>query len=277
MADRLAGEAALVIGGTRGIGEAVVRRFSGAGCDLVFVGRSTDRGRELEAACRESPGRAVFLEADVSDLAAIERAVGFAAEELGKLTVLVNNTAATGAMTGIGSTAETSVDAWEAYVRQGLTGAVFVPVKHAIPHMIRAGGGSIVNINSTAALTGSRSVAPYVAVKGAQGSLTRFWALELHEHNIRVNALALSLVDTGTPRLEAIKADPELLEAYAEPLLLGLGRPDDVAYAALWLASQESRWVTGTVIPIDGGATCWAPSGRFNDPELRRRRSQLLK
>jgi len=266
-----------VIGGTKGIGAAVVQRFAEAGCDVLFVGRSGEDGRAVEAACRESPGRTVFLQADVSEVEAIREAVEAAAERFGKLSVLLNNTAATGAMTGIGSTAETSIEAWDAYVRQGLTGAVFAPVKYAIPHLIRTGGGSIVNINSAAALTGFRNtVAPYVAVKGAQASLTRFWALELAEHNIRVNALALSFVDTGTKLIEGIKADPELLAAYAEPQLLGLGRPDDVAYAALWLASPESRWVTVAVIPVDGGATTWAPMVTFrNNPEILRRRHAL--
>jgi len=264
-----------VIGGTKGIGAAVVRRFTEAGGDMLFVGRSEDVGRALEAECADNPGQAVFLQADVGNVEGIEYVITTAAERFGRLTVLVNNTAATGSMAGIGSTADTTIEAWDAYVRSGLTGAVFAPVKYVIPHMIEAGGGSIININSAASLTAYRTVAPYAAVKGAQAALTKHWALELHTHKIRVNALALSLIDTGTTLLEGIKADPELFEAYNEPHLLGMGLPDDVAYAALWLASDEGRWVTGTVIPVDGGATSWAPQIKLRDPRLAEKRRRL--
>jgi len=273
---RLEGQAAVVIGGTKGIGAAVVRRFTEEGCDVVFAGRTVSDGDALMAETEANPGTAQFVAADAGDVSQIEGVVEEAVSRFGKLTVLVNNTAATGEMTGIGPTWETSIEAWESYVSHGLTGAVFAPVKYAIPHMRDVGGGSIVNINSAAALRGYLTNAPYVAVKGAQAALTRFWALELHTFNIRVNALALAFIDTGTKMIEGIKSNAELLAAYDEPHLLGLGKPDDVAYAALWLAAEESRWVTGTVIPIDGGATSIAAQIKLRDPRILELRREIF-
>jgi NAD(P)-dependent dehydrogenase (short-subunit alcohol dehydrogenase family) len=271
---RLKDEVAVVIGGTRGVGAAVVRQFVKEGCKVAFCGRSEDLGRRLEAELAEEPGSALFLPCDLAKPDEIEAVIERTVAAFGRQTILVNNAAATGSMEGLPDTVDLDVDAWSEYIRQALTHAVFLPVKYSVPNMIAAGGGSIVNIASANAIRATKGPAPYVAAKGAEIALTRHWGLVYAKYKIRCNALALGFVDTGTPTIAMIKSDPELFAVYENAHLLGTGEPNDVAFAALWLASQESRWVTGAVIPIDGGATTYIPSAKqLISPEMQARRA----
>jgi len=276
---RLAGEVALVIGGTRGVGAAVVRRFVEEGCKVAFCGRSEELGAALIAELRQAAGEAHFIPCDLSRPDEIREVVEGTIAAFGSQTILVNNAAATGTMEGLGDTVDLAEQDWSEYIRQALTHAVFLPVKYSVPNMIAAGHGSIVNIASANGIRGTRGPAPYVAAKGAELALTRHWALVYARHRIRCNALALGFVDTGTATIDMIKADPELFAVYRDAHLLGTGEPDDVAYAALWLASPESRWITGTVIPVEGGATSYIPSARqlISDEMQARRSAQRAK
>jgi len=265
---RMKNKVAVVVGGTMGIGEAIVRRYAEEGANVVFTGRSKDKAEFVVDSCKNLPGSVSYAYADLGDLESIEAAVNSAVERFGQLDILCNVAMSSDRLFGLGATVDTPIEAWQTYFNEGVLGAVVVPVTTAIPHMIKAGGGSVVNVGSNAAIRGIVGVAPYTAGRGAQTSLTRHWAVEFHKQKIRFNNLVLSFTDTGTPLIKAIKNHPELNEIYSGMQLLGMGEPLDAAHAAVWLGSDESRWVTGAVIPVDGGASCYVNMLDLQDPDV---------
>ncbi len=247
---RLDGKVALVTGATAGIGEAVARLFAQEGAAVVITGR---RKEQLEKVAREierAGGRAVPVPGSVTDEAHARSAVSQAVRNFGKLHILVNN-AGLGEFSGLIHETEDAV--WEKLLAVNLTGT-FRVTRAAIPEMLKAGGGSIVNVSSIASLVGIPYTGAYSATKGGLDALTRCVAVEYAKQGIRCNSICPGLVDT--PMAAPLLADPvktaQVMAAYP------MGRPgtsEEVAKLALFLASDESAWMTGSVIPIDGGMT----------------------
>lgn len=277
MGDRLAGKVAVITGGTRGMGEAMVRRFAAQGCQVVFSGRSVDRGQAIEADLNGQGLDVTFIRVDLANQDEVKASIDLAVDKYGKLTNLVNVAAGTDSSGSLPPVLELSEDDWLNYLRKGLIGGMVTPVKHAIPHLIANGGGSVVTIGASSGSRGMSSPSPYAAAKGAEIALSVHWAYEFAHHKIRFNVLAPGFVKTDTATTNAILATPELFNIYNNAHLIGLGDPDDLAYAALWLASDESKWVTGQLIPIEGGLTTYVNMRDLEKPEIRALKAKVLK
>ena len=258
--ERLAGKVAIVTGSTRGIGRATAIRFAQEGAAVVVTGRGRDDGLAVEAEIRGAGGRAVYVPTDLSreeDVVAMVRA---AVDHFGAVTTLVNNAAPTELM-GPGRSdrrvTELDNDAWDAIMLVGLKAVVWC-CKYAIPEMIAAGNGAVVNISSAASLLGTPGLDTYTASKGALNALTRSIAVEYAAEGIRANCIASGMVLSSEGAWKLME-DPVIGGATRAIHLTRLGMPEDIANAALFLASDEAAFVTGAVIPVDGGVTARMP------------------
>ena len=241
---RLAGKVAFISGSTRGIGRTMAEMFAAEGAQVVVTGRSVDKGEKVAARIRGAGGDATFVRLDVSDEASVQEAIAATIERYGRLTTLINNAAPTDLVSvGFKPMHELASEEWEAILRTTLTGNVFLVSKYAIPHLIEAGGGSIVNISSGGSVFGVPGISVYSAGKGGMNALTRVMAVEYAEYGIRCNTIIVG-------RVVAYAEDkgPEMTN-----VLTRVGNPRDVGYAALWLAADESEWITGTEVTADGG------------------------
>ncbi|MGE0384127.1 MAG: SDR family NAD(P)-dependent oxidoreductase [Gammaproteobacteria bacterium] len=258
---RLAGEVALVTGSTKGIGRAIAERFAAQGAAVAITGRSVDAGREVVAGIQARGGRALFVAVDFEREDEVAAAVAATVARFGKLSVLVNNVYPTHRVTdgSDGALASISLADWEATLRSGLTGGLFLACKHAIPAIVAAQGGSIVNISSRASVVGVRRQATYTAIKGAMNALTRSIAVDYAPQRVRCNAIVVGFV-VANEQTRRLAEDPVFGPAVRAQRLTRLGVPDDIAHAALWLASRESEYVTGTIVEVEGGAGAMAPS-----------------
>lgn len=246
---RLAGERALVTGSTAGIGREIARALAREGAGVVVTGRDAQRGDEVAEAIGRDGGRAHFVAADLRDEAACAALVHTAAEWLGGLTVLVNNAA--GGDVRDAPVAEMTTAAWEAILRIDLTAPMWC-ARAAIPHMRRAGHGSIVNISSRQAERASPGLAAYVAAKAGLNGLTRALAVEEAPNGIRCNTISPGYV--LNERRDAAMT-PERRAELEAMHLTRLGEASDVAHACVYLASRESEFLTGANLPLDGGSS----------------------
>src|SRR6266571_5997328 len=247
---RLAGKVALISGGARGQGAVEATMFTQEGAKVVFGDILDEEGKQVEAAIRAQGGEATYVHLNVTREEDWQRAVQAAESAYGKLDILVNNA-------GIairGAIEETSEDAWDHIMAINLKG-VFLGTKYAIPAMRRAGGGSIVNISSTAGLVGNPyGSSAYTAPKGAVRLFTKATAMQHAKDNIRCNSVHPGPIDTDMIR--DTLSEPALREERLNRIpLRRIGRPEDVAYGVLYLASDESSFVTGSELVIDGGTT----------------------
>jgi 3-oxoacyl-[acyl-carrier protein] reductase len=248
IARRLLGKAALVTGGGSGIGRAVARRFSAEGARVAVADLDGDRAAEV---ADELEGEALALEVNVSDTEAVERMVARTIDAFGRLDVLVSNA-------GVPQTAkpfvETSLAEWDRVIAVNLT-ALFLVARASVPAMRRQGGGAIVVTASIAASRPRPGIAAYVASKAGAIGLTRALALELAPEGIRVNAV--SPVAVRTPMLKDFgfgEDEQATIERVEQTIPLGrIIEPEDVAAAALYLASDDARCVTGITLNVDGG------------------------
>ena len=253
---RLEGKVALVTGATRGIGRTIAVTFAREGAAVVLVGRNTADGERAQAEIKAQGLRAIYVRADVGDEADVVAAVDTAVARFGTLTTLVNNAAATH-LTGLPERGDARVgeldDAVLAETLQtNLWGLVWC-CKHAVAAMARAGGGSIINISSGVATKGAPMMDAYTATKGAMNALTRSMAVGYAKQRIRVNAISTGLIESGAS-IEQLLADPAKRQWLEQVIPLPyFGTPADIAWGCVYLASDESRYVTGTVLPIDGG------------------------
>jgi NAD(P)-dependent dehydrogenase (short-subunit alcohol dehydrogenase family) len=247
---RLDGKVALISGGARGQGATEAQLFAREGAKVVLGDILDESGRQVEAAIRAAGGDATYVHLDVTNEDNWRAAVDTAVQRYGRLNVLVNNA-------GIllrKAIEEMTVEEWDGIMAVNLKG-VFLGTKHAIPAMRRAGGGSIINISSTAGLVGSPGgSSAYIATKGGVRLFTKATAIQHAKDNIRCNS-----VHPGPIATEMIKDTLENPDLWAERLRrLPMGRagtPEDVAYGVLYLASDESSYVTGSELVIDGGTT----------------------
>ena len=231
------------------MGAAEARLFASEGAKVVIGDILEDEGRKTEAKIGEAGGECLFVPLDVTSESAWQDAVAAAVARFGKLDILVNN-----AGIGRGGTVEeTTAELWDTVLDVNAKG-VFLGTKAAIPEMRKAGGGSIINISSTAGLHGTARLAAYGASKGAVRLFTKATAIQYAGEGIRANSVHPGAVDT--PMTEGRWSDPERQRQTAERIPLGRSaQPIEVAYGVLYLASDESSFVTGSELVIDGGST----------------------
>jgi NAD(P)-dependent dehydrogenase (short-subunit alcohol dehydrogenase family) len=267
---RLDGKVALVTGGTRGIGEGVVKMLASEGAAVAFTGRSEGKGAEVEAAVTAAGGRARYIRADNGREEEVAGAVQTTVDTFGKLTSLVNNAISDDAGSGRDTHVdEIDNDTWDQILLIALKGTLWAS-KYAIPEMRKAGSGSIVNISASSSVGAIPTRPAYQASKGAINSLTRQMAVDFGKEDIRVNTIVVGFIFTGTPEMTAILANPSHRAAFeANVLVPRLGEPADIAAGVVYLVSDESKYVTGTQLTIDGGGLCHQPVPVLDFDEIR--------
>jgi 2-hydroxycyclohexanecarboxyl-CoA dehydrogenase len=247
----MARKVALVTGAAAGIGAACAKRLAGDGYAVGALDLDEGRCAGTVVAIEESGGYAVALGADISDPTQVKAALAQLRERLGPIAVLVNNAA----VPGYAPFLETRLEDWENILRVNLTGA-FIVTQQALPDMIAAEWGRIINISSSAAQTGAKHMAGYAASKGGLISLTRTLAVEFGPSGITANVIPPRFI-TGTIMSEesfASSRQPMDREALAKSgPICREGRPEDIAGAVSWLASEDAGFVTGQVIGVNGG------------------------
>ena len=247
---RLQGKVALVTGAGSGIGRACALAFAREGAKVLLVGRTA---KKLELVANQIGPAALIHAGDVAQRGDNESAVAAAVKQFGALHILVNNAAVLHAGTAESHTEEE----WDQTFDTNVKG-LWLLSRAAVPQMRQAGGGSIINIGSALSLVGARNRVAYAASKGAVLLLTRSMALDHGAEQIRVNCICPGIVETELVEKFIIQAPDPLAARRQREALHAVGRfgqPEDIAPLAVYLASDESRWVTGAAFPVDGGYT----------------------
>ncbi|NPT44472.1 glucose 1-dehydrogenase [Paraburkholderia sp. 1N] len=250
----MSGKVTAITGGARGIGAQTARTLAAAGSAIAVLDVLTEPGGQLVAEINESGGRAAFWKMDVTQEDNVQRVFDEIATRFGRLDALVNNAGIEGANL---PTHEMTLQQWQKVIDVNVTG-VFLCTKYAIPHMVAAGGGSIVNLSSMYGLVGGPDVPAYHASKGAVRLMAKTEAMLYATQNIRANSVHPGFI--RTPLLEEAFAklgDPEQIFAHMKTLvpLAKIGDPQDIASGILYLVSPAGRYVTGAELVIDGGYT----------------------
>ncbi len=252
---RLQGKTAIVTGGASGIGRAICELFAEHGARVAIADIDTDGGEETQRRITAAGGDAVFIRTDVSDEADVERMVAAAVAAYGDaIHILVNDAA----VFVFGEVQDVSAADWQRVLGVNVLGQAYC-VKYALPHLKAAGGGAIVNIASVSGFIAQPAFVPYNASKGAIMQLTRCLAMDLAPHNIRVNCVCPGSVLTPATerhrRFVGADRDEFMREAGASNFQNRIADPREIAYGALFLASDEASFVTGAPLVMDGGLT----------------------
>jgi NAD(P)-dependent dehydrogenase (short-subunit alcohol dehydrogenase family) len=244
---RLEGKVAFITGAGAGIGRATAVLFAGEGARVVVADISVAAAEET---AHMAGGGAIAMRTDVTDESSVREAIRATLDKFSRLDVLHNN--AGGSTPQDNTVVEAPIEEFWRVIKLDLFGT-FLGCRYGIPALIRSGGGSVINMSSNLALMGIHGRDCYTAAKGAIAALTRSLAVEFAPQRVRVNALAPSA--TMTERVRKLMAGNPAIEKMAQSHLLGLIQPQDVANAALYLASEESRMVTGQILSVDSGVT----------------------
>jgi NAD(P)-dependent dehydrogenase (short-subunit alcohol dehydrogenase family) len=249
---RLEGKVAIVTGGASGIGRATALTFGGEGARVAVVTkRNVEGGNAVVGEINDKGGEAVFIQADVTKSSEAAAMVWQTVEAFGKLDILVNSA---GLHRAEPEGTVLDEDVFDILTATNLKGT-YLCCKHAIPEMIKNGSGSIVNLGSNCGMVGEKGTGTaYSMTKGGVIAMTRALAAELGSYNIRANVICPTWVDT--PMISEYLKDPELVAEFLKMIPLGkIIRPEHVAWAALYLASDEAAMTTGLIMPVDGGST----------------------
>jgi NAD(P)-dependent dehydrogenase (short-subunit alcohol dehydrogenase family) len=249
---RLENRTALITGGTSGIGEATSLLFGREGASVAVVGRNTERGKSVAKRISDAGGTSIFVQADVRKSDDCRTAVDRTIETFGRLDILFNNAGTYSVNDVVGCTEEE----WDDQVDTSLKGT-FLMSKYALPHMIERGSGSIVNCASGWGLVGGPKAAAYCAAKGGMVVMTKAMAIDHGPQGIRVNAICPGDTDTPMEREDA-RNQGLSWEAYVDQMtgtrpIARMATPEEIALGVLFLASDESSYVTGAALPVDGG------------------------
>src|SRR5262245_16865112 len=256
MSDRLQGRTAIITGAARGIGYATANLFLQEGARVGLV--DFDAGSLTESAAKLAHGRSagsVFAQpADIANAAGIAAAIDALAKDLGGVDILTNNAAAR----AYGTIADATPESWDAILQTNVTGLANC-CRAALPYLRKSRHGSIVIVSSAFALTGRPNMGQYDATKAALLAMTRVLACEEAAHGIRVNAVCpgstLTPWTAGRPAARGMSVDELTARGAAPSLLNRWASPEEVAYPILWMASNEASFITGTILPVDGGLT----------------------
>lgn len=254
MTRQLDGKTALITGGNSGIGRATALLFAAHGASVVVAARNGSKSAAVVGEIESAGGSAIAVECDVTVPESVTAAVDATIARFGAIDVLFNNS---GVIFREQTVLDSTLAEWETTMAVNTTG-VFLMSKAALPHMISAGGGVIVNNASYFGLVGGRGAAAYCAAKGAVVNLTRAMALDHAHQNIRVNCVCPGSVDTPMlhAELELMGGAAQVLHQFEAKHPLGrIAQPDEVAAAVLFLASSDAGFITGVALPVDGGIT----------------------
>jgi len=247
---RLSGKVALITGAGAGIGRETALLFAQEGARVAFIDRNAKGGHETEKLLKAQGSEGLFIEADVTQSEQVQAAVKRCVDTFGKLNILHNN--AGGSTVQDGAVTEGPTEEFWRKIQLDLFGT-WLGCQHGIPAIIASGGGAVINMTSVVALIGTHRKDAYTAAKGAISALTRSMAVEYGPSKVRVNAIAPGA--TGTDRVLTLLKDDGVTSKFLSGQMFGVVPPKDVAYAALYLASDESLSTTGHILTVDGGLT----------------------
>ena len=257
---------AVVTGAGSGIGAASAIRFAAEGASVLVADIRGNKAAETVAVISDAGGIAAPMEVDVAEAESVQAMIGGCIEQFGRIDVLFNNAGTLRPGTAV----ELDVSDWDLVMAVNVR-SVFLGAKYAIPHMLAQGSGSIINTASISGLHGDGGAVVYAASKAAVINLTRALSTDHAAAGVRVNAICPGTIET--PPVQRMMADPEVLDTNLKAhAMRRLGRPEEIANAAVWLASDQASFVTGEALVVDGGLRAQSPLGRIADPRPLHRR-----
>lgn len=259
MKERLSGKAIVVTGGASGIGEASARIMAQQGASVIIGDINVEGAKAVAEEIKRSGGKATALKFDLYETTGIKTFIDEAAKVYGGLDVLFNNAADTKlSSTKDGNVEDIEVENWDRIITSTLRGPMLA-TKYAIPHIRARGGGSIIFTSSGAGLIGTDGISAYGTAKAGIARLAQYVAVQLGKDNIRCNAIAPGTILTPALDPKTFGSGPVLDIMMNNTLTTRLGKPEDIAWTATWLASDESAFVTGQCISVDGGLMAHQP------------------
>ena len=253
--NRLKDKVAIVTGSTSGIGIGIARLYAAEGAKVVICGRRAEKGQAVVQQIQAEGGEATFHAMDISDMESIERLLADIDQQYGKIDILVNNAANVGLKDG--RVDELTLEMWDDVFQKDLRGT-FYAIKCVLPYMQKNGGGSIINIGSMASCGGDLGSTAYACAKASVNMLTQYTALQFGKENIRCNCVRPGLI--VTPENEA-RVPQVLKDIFTSNIMVSrYGCPEDIGHLCVYLASDESAYVTGQIMNVDGGLNAHVPT-----------------